>query len=287
MKCRYTGFRYIGLIILLVFASVPAEAQLFKPFTSFRVIKTEHFDIIFPKESEASARILASYADSVYEEISSLLGIKLPCRIPVTFAPHTDRFNGYFRPIPGPGIVLFDTPMDLEWTTFDNSLKGLFIHELVHAVSLNSREGFYRPLYHVFGSWASPAFFNAPPFMVEGVTISFESLSGFGRANDLLIKQKLRQAIHEGKFLTPFQTAGVYDLPGQPGAWYDYGGLFSAWLQHQYGMEKYAELWQRMGRSCNSARKTGKNIIQFWKNTVFYSVLGCFIVFSSISKTAF
>ena len=236
------------LLALFVCLSVPATAQLFKPFTSFRVIKTERFDIIFPEESESSARLLASYADRVYEQVSSLLGIEFPGRIPVTLAPHTDMFNAYYTSFPDSYIVIYDTPMDLEWTNFANSLESAFLHELTHAVSMNSRSKFYRVLHRIFGNWASPAIIYAPLFMVEGVTVSFESLTGFGRANDPLIKQKLRQAIHEGKFLTPFQASGVYDLPGQEGIWYEYGGLFSAWLQQTYGMEKYAELWQALGK---------------------------------------
>jgi len=244
LRHKYSGI----LLVLFVCVSVPAEAQLFKPFTSFRVIKTERFDIIFPQESESSARLLASYADRVYNQVSSLLGIEYPGRIPVTFAPHTDMFNAYYRPFPGSYIVIYDTPMDLEWTNFANSLESLFLHELTHAVSLNSRSKFYRVCHRIFGNWVSPTILYAPLFMVEGVTVSFESLTGFGRANDPLIKQILRQAIHENKFLTPFQASGVYDLPGHEGAYYEYGGLFSAWLQKTYGMEKYAELWQALGK---------------------------------------
>jgi hypothetical protein len=244
LRHKYSGI----LLILFVCVSVPAEAQLFKPFTSFRVIKTERFDIIFPQESESSARLLASYADRVYDQISSLLGIEYPGRIPVTFAPHTNMYNAYYRPFPGSYIVIYDTPMDLEWTNFANSLESLFLHELTHAVSLNSRSKIRRAFHRIFGNWVSPALLYAPLFMVEGVTVSFESLSGFGRANDPLTKQKLRQAIHEKKFLTPFQVSGIYDLPGHDGDYYEYGGLFSAWLQQTYGMEKYARLWQALGK---------------------------------------
>ena len=235
---------------LLILTSIPSEAQssLFKPFTSLRVIKTEHFDIIFPQESEPSARLLASYADQVYEHVSSLLGIEVPFRIPVTLTPHTDQINGYYSWLPLPHIVLFDTPMDLEWTNFANNLESLFLHELTHAVSMNTRSPVQRFFHRIFGNLFTPAWYNAPYFMAEGVTVSFESLTGFGRVNDPLTKQKLRQALYEGKFLTPFQASGVYDIPGQEGIYYEYGGLFSAWLQRTYGMEKYAELWQAMGR---------------------------------------
>jgi len=237
---------------LLLFVCATVKAQLFPPFTSLRIITTEKFDIIFPEESEHSARLLATYADSVYENLSALFGIQVPGRIPVTFAPHTDIFNGYYNPVSSPRIVLFDTAMDLEWTTFEDNLKGLFIHELVHAITLNTRSPFYRVLHRIFGNWATPALWNAPAFMVEGAAIVMESLplagDGFGRANDPRIRQILRQAIHEGKFQTPFQASGVYDFPGQQFLFYEYGGLFSAWLLEQYGIAQYAELWQAMGR---------------------------------------
>ena len=199
--------KYRILLTLLFCALFPVSAQnaLYRPFTSFRVIQTDHFDIIFPQESEPSARLLASYADRVYNQVSSLLGIEVRGRIPVTFTPHTDMFNGYYN-LSFNHIVIFDTPMDIEWTTFANNLEGLFIHELTHAISLNTRSPFYSVVHRIFGNWVSPSLFNANRYMTEGVAISFESLNGTGRSNDPLAKQYLRQAIHEGKFLTPFQA---------------------------------------------------------------------------------
>jgi len=241
---------FYTMSILFVFVSVSAFAQsmLFKPFTFFKVIQTKHFDIIFPKESEPSARLLASYADRVYEHVSSLLGIEVHGRIPVTFSPHTDLFNGYYNVFFN-HIMLFDTPMDVEWTNFKNNLEKLFLHELTHAVSMNTRSPEYERSNRIFGNLATPALVYAPQFMVEGVTVSFESLDGYGRANDPRTKQYLRQALFENKFLTPFQASGVYDLPNRPsGYWYEYGGLFSAWLQQKYGMEKYSQLWKEMGK---------------------------------------
>ncbi|MDR2952094.1 MAG: hypothetical protein LBU82_02500 [Treponema sp.] len=238
------------LLILLAFISVIATAQFanvhFKPFISLRVIQTEHFDIIYPKESERSARLLAAYADRTYEKASSLLGIETPGRIAVTFTPHTDLFNGYYISVSGLGIVLFDTPSDLERMNPANNLEDLFFHELTHAVSMNSRGPFFRGLYRVFGNWVLPASVNAPVFMIEGISVSFESLAGSGRSNEPRVAQYLKQAAHEGKFFTPFQASGIYDRTTHE-SYYDYGGLFSTWLQQNYGMEQYAKLWQAMG----------------------------------------
>ncbi|MDR0597594.1 MAG: hypothetical protein LBG14_03715, partial [Treponema sp.] len=79
-----------------------AGAQTFKPFTALRVIQTERFDIIFPPESERSARILAAKADGIYDRVSGLLGISLDRRVPVSITPHTEQFNGYMNPVPYP-----------------------------------------------------------------------------------------------------------------------------------------------------------------------------------------
>ncbi|MCL2230135.1 MAG: hypothetical protein FWC01_03495 [Treponema sp.] len=257
--------KLIFFIMPFLLLAFPLNAQLFRPFQSFRVIHTEKFDIIYPDESENTARLLSTYADIIYNEVSEILDIQVPGRIPVTFAPNTDLFNGYYRPIPSPGIVLYDTAMDLEWTTFEDNLKGLFLHELVHAITLNTRSSFMNALRNGFGYWATPSLWTSPLFMTEGATISFESLTGFGRANDPLTKHVLRQAIHENKFLTPFQASGVYDGPGQNGVFYEYGGLFSAWLQNEYGMEKYAQLWRAMG----SLKSTGFSFFVY--RSVFYN----------------
>jgi len=228
--------------------AIPGAAQNFKPFTPLRLIQTRHFEIIYSERSAPTALALAGFADDTYQQVSGLLGIEIPGRIPVTITPDTDRFNGYFNPFPYPHILLFDTPLDPEWTTFSHSLKGLFIHELTHALSLASRGRVFDFMHGVFGSWVMPTSLTAPLFMVEGVTVSFESLDGFGRANDPLVKERIRQAIHEGRLLTPFQAGGVYDLPPQGNAWYEYGGLFSAYLQEKYGMARYARLWQALGK---------------------------------------
>ena len=248
---KYT--RFGTFLALLVLVSVYAEAQsLFRPFTSFRVIRTEYFDIIFPRESEASARMLASYADRIYEQMTALLGIEVRFRIPVVFNPHTDIFNGFYALFPNPHIVLFDTPMDIEWLAFPDTLKYLFVHELAHAISLNLRQPIGWFFHRIFGTMAfHNVWFNAPLFMVEGIAVSLESLSGFGRNNDPLTRQHLRQSVHEGRFLTPIQAAGTYDLPSRV-FFHEYGGLFSEWLLQNYGMERYLKLWQAMGLGCGT-----------------------------------
>lgn len=234
-------------LIALAFACVALALfpQSFRPLTELRVIETKRFDIVFPERSRATAEKVAAFADATYERVSGMLGIELRSRVPVTITPDTDAFSAYMNPIPYPHIVLFDTALDPDWTTFRDSLENVFLHELTHAVSLGARSPVFEFLSAVFGGWVVPAAFNSPDFMTEGVTVSFESLDGFGRAGDPLVKERVSQAIRDGNFPTPFQVSGAYDKPGASS--YHYGGLFSAYLQERWGMERYARLWQAMG----------------------------------------
>lgn len=235
------------ICLFMVFSGTVLEAQYFKPFTGLRVIKTGHFDIIYPKESEKTAMALAGFADTLYDKVTELLDIHYSRRIPVTITPHTEYFNGFAYAIPYPHIVLLDSATTT-WFNYPNFLEGLFIHELTHVISLSSRSPFFNVIHAIFGGWVMPTGLNTPLFMAEGVSVSFESLDGGGRVNDPVLKETLSQAVHENRFLTPFQASGVYDLPPFGNVYYYYGGLFSAWLQKKYGMEKYAEFWKAMGR---------------------------------------
>ncbi|GHU13733.1 hypothetical protein AGMMS50225_24260 [Betaproteobacteria bacterium] len=188
-------------------------------------------------------------ADGIYERVSGLLGIGVKRRIPVSITPHTDEFNGYMNPVPYPHIFLFDTPENLEWTSYDDTLESLFLHELVHAVSGSSRSPFFNFLHTVFGGWAYPVGLTANWGMIEGSAVGFESLDGKGRANDPLIKTRLREDIIEGKWKTAAQAfSGFWDRPPAGSTYYEYGGLFCSFLIENYGMEKFGQLWRELGK---------------------------------------
>ena len=237
------------LATALIFLAAPALAgPVVAPGQKLYLIKTEHFDIIFPEASRPSALRLFAMAESVYDEVAGKLASRLPTRVPVVITPDIGTFNGYSSLVPYPHIVLYDTPIDIAWTSFRDNLRGLFLHELTHAVSLQVKAPWASFFSGIFGSWVAPSLINAPEFMVEGVTVSFESADGVtGRASDPLVKERIRQDILEGRFKTPLEASGLYDeYPGGE-IFYEYGGLFNAYLQRTYGMEKYAELWKAMG----------------------------------------
>jgi hypothetical protein len=240
-----------ALAFALLLALLPAGAAagpVLAPAARLFLIKTAHFDIIFPEASRRSALHLASMADSVYDEVAGKLEARPQGRIPVVITPDIGTFNGYTNPIPYMHIVLYDTASSLDWTSFDDNFRGLFLHELSHAVSLRIRAPWAEFLGGIFGSWVLPGLLNTPEFMVEGVAVNFESADGVtGRANDPLVRERLRQDILENRFKSPFEASALYDEYPGGNIYYEYGGLFNAYIQRRFGIEAYARLWKAMG----------------------------------------
>ena len=236
--------KYILIFLIFSISVLHGQLQVFKPFRKLYTINTDKFEIIFPLESRRSAEKLALIADDIYEEYSTILNSKVYGKVPIVITPDINLFNSVAVPVPYPRIILFDTAESGELTIDEDNFKGTFIHELVHLLSLNSEKAGIQT--RIFGSWASLVFINTPAFMLEGVTVSMESYKGFGRANDPLVKQRLRQDIYEGKFKTPMQASDLWRKRPYGTVYYEYGGLFSKYLQERFGMDKYNELWDAM-----------------------------------------
>ncbi len=236
----------VAMTVLLVFS---ASADLFSTYRHLETLETEYFSFIFPAESRTAIEYLAGFADDAYREIAELLGTTTKYRFPVIMTPDSEELNGYFTWVPYLKIVLYQAPTDMNSTlgSFNDDLRKLFYHELTHAVSLTIRSGFENAVAAVFGAPLSASTYLAPLSFVEGVTVSLESRDGAGRAADPLSGAWLRQDIVEGRWKSFTQAAGAWDLHPGRGLYYIYGGYFSRYLQQNYGIEKYAQLWRRFG----------------------------------------
>lgn len=240
------------LFLVLLFLSVPVLVysasifgQLYYPFTRLYTVNTKYFDIIYSKRSEETAAYLSTFADETYDRLNSLMKAKVNGRIAVVLSSDAQLENGFSMPFPYTHIVLADYQAH-SFVNHKEYIKDLFLHELTHAVSLNVKSDFFNVLCVMFGNYLNPNY-SMPEFMIEGVTVSFESLDGYGRVNDPLAAHMVRQDILEGRFKSPSQATGAYDLYPFGEIYYHYGGFFSAYLQKKYGMEKYDRLWQENG----------------------------------------
>jgi hypothetical protein len=241
--------RSLAALLCSLFAVFALGAQaVYQPARKLYTLKTEHFTIIYPEESRSAAQYLKSIAEGVYDEASAKLKVSKFPNIPVMITPDSEELDGEtsFMPL---RITLYQAPISPNsgFALFNDELKKLFMHELTHALSLSIRSPFWQFLAGVFCDGIVPVDLVAPESFVEGVAVSFESADGFGRAADTPYAAAIRQDILEGKFKSFNQATGAWDhYPFD--IYYVYGGCFSRYLQATYGMDKYAELWQEMGK---------------------------------------
>lgn len=242
--------RGLWILLLLHCLTVSGLGGETGPGTRLYQIQTRFFHILYPRSLQVEARRLAGMADTQYERIQSLLQRRTPHPITVLLTDDYQGANGYSLPVPFNHIVLYAHPSRNDSVIAHNPdyLEALFIHELTHAISLTIRGPLMEAGYRIFGSWVLPQMYMMPGFMIEGVTVSFESLEGYGRVNLPVVREELVQDSFEGRFKTLSQASGSYDIYPGGRIIYHYGGLFSHYLQTNYGMDKYRELWQRTGR---------------------------------------
>jgi hypothetical protein len=238
-----------AVFIFITLITVSLRAQIFDPGSGLTVLKTKYFDIIYSDNSKSAAYELAGFADAMFERVTNLLPTLDRQRITVVVTSDYFDANGFSRTVPYNHILLYAYPPEFESSigNYRAWLEDLFIHELTHAVSLNIRSPFFQGLSYLFGPWLQTQIYMTPWFMVEGVTVSFESLDGFGRVNNPYVHASLMQDFIDGKFKDTAQASGPYDIYPAGQVPYFYGGMFSSYIQKKYGMEKYAQLWRTTG----------------------------------------
>jgi len=245
-------FLSIGMLLgMFLGTSSLTAGSVFSRDHEVLTLETEHFTIIFPKETQATAEYLQGMAEGLFTEVADKLRLPEPRKfhIPVVITPDSEDLNGYFKPFPGMRIVCYQAPISPNsgFATFADPVKKLFLHELTHALSLTQTDAFWSFMVGVFGDMAFPGKVTVPGNFVEGITVSFESADGLGRANDTPYASILQQSILEDRFFTFIEATGAAGrYPAD--SYYIYGGWFSRWLQETYGMEKYAQLWKLLGK---------------------------------------
>ena len=244
-------FLIFVILLTLVFSAGYTQSSLYKSPKKLYVITTKYFDIIFPQESTDSANLVAQKADDMYLEICEKLDSSPYFRMPVVITPEKDTLNAYYTSFPYNRIVLYDTlPTTSALSVFSETFINVFYHELVHAVSLQKKNSFFKFLSSVFGDSVSTSqMITLPTSFIEGVTVSFESAKNEGRLNDSYATHIITQAKLENKFPTWKEATGARDIYPTGSLPYIFGGAFHYYIQNRFGMEKYVEFWEKANAS--------------------------------------
>ncbi len=239
-----------------------------------KTVQTKWFDIIYPEDSEDSAKLLYKNADSIYEEVASSYGLEPSVKMPIILTPNVESFNAYWSNGYYNHIVLYDTASSESLEVFSEDLLSTFRHEVTHAFTYNMKNKFWKVVGNIFGDGISLQGILTTSGWAEGATLTSESANGEGRLNNEYAKHLVKQAKIEEIFPSYSDVQGARDIYPN-GDYYYFNGAFNSWLQKNYGMKKYAQMWFSLVNPStifiNSAFKKiyGINLDDAWKK--FYN----------------
>ena len=72
------------------------------------VLNTNHFEIIFPKESEETAKYIAEHVDELYEKAKAETGLQNDFVMPIIISPDSSILDVKYTNRPYNRIVIFD-----------------------------------------------------------------------------------------------------------------------------------------------------------------------------------
>lgn len=164
----------IILILFLFLFSVNASSVLSKPYKVY-VLKTEHFDILFPKKSEKTAQIIERNIEELYQKVLKTLDSSANLHMPVLISPDSEHFSVSYTPNPYNRIIVFEAYPGLSLQNEDEILLGQLYEEIFRAVLQSEKSGLNTFIANTIGgsSYQPVAQLNMPFSFIQG----FSSIS--------------------------------------------------------------------------------------------------------------
>ncbi len=242
-------------MLLTVSAVFTAEDSILSRPRKVYVLRTEHFDILFPELCKETANLLVEEADGLYEKAKKETGFVQDLRIPVVISPDSDCLSVTYTQSPYNRIVIFEAVADASLTGFKDNLLGLFYHEIYKAVSKAIRTPLFQFISRFAGDFFEPisitnipfSFVEGRAYFFEGQGLNQEDKEKYGRYNDGYFLQILSQAKYDGKFPSYYEASVSLDIyPGNE-LLYAATSAFIAYLIQTYGYEKFEAYWEESG----------------------------------------
>ncbi len=229
--------------------------------TLWRQIKTDNFQVIYPKGFDSVANEFAKKLEFVYKSCSNSLRHE-PKKISVILHNQSNISNA--------SVMLCPSQMDVYPIPSQDShsqewYEELAIHEFRHVVQMNALDqGFTKVLYYILGEQAVGAVTGLyiPKWLLEGDAVCTETaLSASGRGRQANFSQGLRaQTYHKGIYSYSKAYFGSYKdyVPN----YYEMGYFLLANTRQNYGQFMEASILERAGKFPLSIRPVNQAIIQ-------------------------
>ena len=224
-----------------VFASPMIADKAYDYPYSLSSSSTEHFEFIYPEHLRNETQFIASKAEDVVIDLIDFFGAEWPLSSPLKVVLTSDKavLNAYYSPYTFSHVVLYVTPpTNGDLASFKNTLLSVFEHEVAHAYTLK----IHAPAMHGASVFFGDYFCNSiflPNFIVEGLSVAFESRNGDGRLNNPFAYMTLIQAQSENKIPEWRELIGSIDTYPYQKLEYILGGAFIEFLINRYGKDKF------------------------------------------------
>lgn len=245
-----TFVRFIGLTILILIISLPAQAQLYQ--TQYRIpgqnwmeIKSEQFRLIYPERYRDEAIRAMGILESEYPDIKKLVGGSVR-DFPFIINPENDRSNGFVSPINfrsevelSPILGKTMNPRSGDW------LELVLPHELVHVMHFSVNPPSITRALGLFSPDVRRSVHAAAPLGVfEGIAVHHESHGSIplsGRGHHSYFRNQFNALINSDLEWSMGQLYHISDFTPPFDRHYIGGYEITHWLLNRYGEEVIKE----------------------------------------------
>ena len=240
------------VFFFLIFASQFLFSNIFSSYKKVSVVKTKYFDVIFPSNSTNTADKIIQNADNLFDCACEEFQLEKKFRMPIVITKDSDKFSAEYTPAPYNRIIIYDgIPA---WNN-PHEDKTLFILKkaIIEAVASSKKNKFWQFASSLMTTDAIQpvTLLNIPTNFMIGVCEIFANDNTSQNQvliNDKFSLQLLSQAKADNNFPTWIDATGAADIFQNKTISKVAMTAFVAYIQQEWGIEKFIEFWNECGR---------------------------------------
>ncbi len=196
---------------------------------SWKIVRTEHFDVVFSAQQQDLGLYYAQAAEKAYANLATVFTNRTE-RIVLVVNDTTDISNGYATRIPYPLVMAYSVQIGDHESLSEAGewARELLTHEFTHILQFEPALGFYKFLKPIFGNIVAPNML-LPLWWKEGMAVEMETqFSPQGRARSKYQDATVRAFTLDRKLFTYSLAQANEVLPSWPygSRPYLFGSLF-------------------------------------------------------------
>lgn len=223
-------FCLLSFCVVLGIHSLTSAQRIGLSSENWKIIKTQHFDVIYTAKQQDLGLYYANVAERAYENLATVFINRPDNRIVIVVNDTTDISNGYATLIPYAHIMAFSVQVGKQDSLSEAGDWGreLITHEMTHIMQLEPASGMYKFIRPILGTIVAPNILM-PLWWKEGMAVEMETqFSPQGRARSSYQDASIRAFVLDKKLFEHTLPRANEVLPSWPygSRPYLFGSLF-------------------------------------------------------------